>query len=104
MTAKRLCPECRVDAHDHCACECDVCAHRYDHVLLVKLAEAVTFLENIVDDVEWSWSDAPVGVTDVNERRHSLCPMCCEHRDNGHAPNCDIGLARVALAKLAKEG
>ncbi len=38
---ERLCPECRIGAHDHCACECDVCAHRYDHVLLAKLAELV---------------------------------------------------------------
>jgi hypothetical protein len=39
-TTERLCPECRVGAHDHCACECDVCAHRYDHLLIVRAERA----------------------------------------------------------------
>lgn len=43
--APRLCSECRVGAHDHCACECEVCAHRYDHVLLAKIAEMKQGLE-----------------------------------------------------------
>ncbi len=48
MSSERICPECRVGAHDHCACECDVCAHRYDHILLAKLTEVEETLKRIV--------------------------------------------------------
>ena len=27
----KLCVQCMIGAHDHCACQCEVCAHRYDH-------------------------------------------------------------------------
>jgi hypothetical protein len=27
---EKLCKQCRVGAHDHCACQCEVCAHRFD--------------------------------------------------------------------------
>ena len=64
-------------------------------------AQLIALLENIIGDVEWSWSDA---TSEMSERRYNLCPMCCEHKQSGHAPNCDIGLARAVLAERAKGG
>jgi 8-oxo-dGTP diphosphatase len=59
---ERVCPQCRAGAHDHCVCtDCEVCAHRFDHVArgesfaagaksVVRVGVAV-ILRNSLDEV-----------------------------------------------------